>query len=98
MKPALLQNATVAFLSAASQAAYIITPLVLNMVYTGKNRNITSIKVEWTTVIGTAANPRIYWPYPIVIPKATQFDVFIDNPQALGSTVNLSFHGIKVFF
>lgn len=84
--------------TAVTNAAYLVFPLIINIVYTGKNRNITAIPLEWTTITGTQANPRIYLPYPIVIPKATQVDVFITNTQAATPlSVSLAFHGIKIF-
>lgn len=83
--------------TAATNAAYITTPVIINVVYTTASRNVTNIKLEWSTVAGTQGNPRIFWPYPIVIPRASQISVQCDNPQAVAANVWIAFHGIKVF-
>jgi len=85
--------------TAVTNAAFIATPLIMGLIYTGAGtRNVTNVKVEWTSVVGTAGNPRVYWPYPILIPKATQFSAQMDNPQAVASNVWLSIHGVKIFY
>lgn len=84
--------------TSVTNAAYITTPLILGLIYSGRgNRTVTNVKTEWTTITGTAANPRIYWPYPIVIPMATQFSAQLDNPLAVAANVWLTFGGIKIF-
>ena len=80
-----------------AQTAYNSTPLVINVVYTTASRNVTNIKLEWSTIAGTLGNPRIFWPYPIVIPRASQISVQLDNPQPTPANVFIAFHGIKVF-
>lgn len=82
----------------AAGTAYITTPYVLNLIYTAYSRNITNVKVEWSAVAGTLANARIFWPYPIVIPKATTFSTLLDNPQAATANVYIALHGFKVFY
>jgi len=95
----IVTSATACQTTANTDAAYITTPLIAAVFYSSAQRNITSIKLEWSNVFAilNSFTPNQYWSYPLVLPMANQLSVFLDNPLAVAANVYIAFQGIKVF-
>lgn len=82
-----------------TNAAYIATPLIIQIVLGSRNMNFNATKTEWSTA-GLANNPAINagfadLPYPLYVPFGMQITTLVDNPLAVAANVWITFVGIQ---
>lgn len=85
--------------TSVTNAAFILTPLLMTFVFSAYSRLVSNVKLEWNNLLGTPAtySPAQFWTYPIIVPAAAQFSTIVDNPLAVASNVWIGFQGIKAF-